>query len=358
MKTFCKVIVWALLSVIMQAAGLIYLEKVYFKETTDVKIQEVQQVVESKDLNISIPSHAEKIEASFDAKYISYYDQNKLMVVNTTTSVVKEVVTNDGTEILFSGWIPKQNILIIAEKKHNSDGDSHINLVSYNVKNDVKNQITEICPYSDGMEVDKIVSSIKTGVTYISVSRDGFNSQLYRVEINNNLSAVTKVPSMGDMMAYQHKDILVYEDSLNQEFYKYTNEKKSKINTGTYKNLTLLGVTNDNLLMFGILNNDKITNIVYGTLDTDIGTWTNLTLEKPKEKKDIFVNSNNEILINDNLTGKVHNLTTNKNISYEGKFIKLTEKAICSLSEGKVYLKSLEDIDEENSTDATSTVSQ
>lgn len=359
MKIFGKIIMWILLSIIIQTAGFLYLEKIYFKETKEITVEEVKEQVKSKDLNIDIPSYAEEIKVSSDAKYISYYDNNKLMTIYTATSVITKIETTDVAEVLYSDWVPKNNILIMAEKKYYQNGGQYINLATYNVRNNVKNEITEVCSYSEGMTVDKVVSSVQTGVTYISVSRGGYNSQIYRVEINNNLSKVTKVPAIGNMMAYQHMDILIYEDTLNSELYKYTNEKKSKIDTGQYENITLLGVTNDELLVLGVLADSKVTNIIYGKMDSDISTWTNYPLEKPKEKKDIHVDDNNSnIYVNDNLTGKVLDITNVNKISYEGKYIQITDRFIASLGDGKVYLKNLEEVDELDELDSTTTVNE
>lgn len=365
MKVFLRFIGWALLSIVIQSLGLLFIQKVYFKPSSEIEVTEVANVVKSKDLNIVIPTDAKQIECSFDAKYISYHKQNKLMIIDTDTSQTKEIVTNDGTEVLYNNWVAKNNIIMLAEKKTDSSGEAKVYIKTYNVRTDVESDIYEeklengvhkpkaVCTYEDGIKVDNIVSSLTTGVTYAAISRDGLNSQLYRFDTNAAMTKLDKrVPELGGIKAYQHTDVLIYEDSLNKVFNKYTNGKITKLNFDTLGDLEMLGVDNKNMLFMGSISGGKITKIISGEYGTEPSTWVNsIELKKPTESKNIFINSKSEILVNDCLTGKVTNMSLNKTVSYEGKVISITDKLICSMSEGKVYLKGLTDYDPDVATE-------
>ena len=120
MKTFIKVIIWALLSIMMQAGVFLFLDKVYFKETTDVQVEEVAQPsVKSKDIDVNIPQTAENILASSDSRYISYNDNGSLKVIDVSTAQVKDINPSEDAEILYSTWVPKNNIILMAEKRYN-----------------------------------------------------------------------------------------------------------------------------------------------------------------------------------------------------------------------------------------------
>ena len=66
-----------------------------------------------------------------------------------------------------------------------------------------------------------------------------------------------------------------------------------------------------------------------------------MPLEKSKPAKDIYINDKGEILINDSLEGKITNLTTSEVVSYEGKFVSVNNRVVCTSDNGKIYIKSL-----------------
>lgn len=96
MKKIVRIISWALLSIMIQAGGLLYLDKVYFKESSQFEIVETLSVEQKKDVDYSISSLAKDIKVSYDAKYISYFENDKLMVLDTKTLALKELLTDKG----------------------------------------------------------------------------------------------------------------------------------------------------------------------------------------------------------------------------------------------------------------------
>lgn len=344
MKKFTKIITWAMLSIMMQAAGLVYLDKVYFKEASSFEIVQTEPVKKNRDVDYSISSTAKDINVSDDARYISYLENDKLMVLDTKTLALKEVLTDKNREVLYCDWIADENILMIAENDSTDKWNQQVKILTYNMRNDFESAIAELCPYEEGIKVDDIASSIKTNTHYVGVSRSGYNSKIYRIDINNDVKSIgNKLPALGGIEAVQRTDIIVYEDSLNKVFYSYTNTKTKKLVIPNAENLTLIGIDNEERVYMGELSGEKISKIVYGKYNADPATWQTISLDKPKEMKDIHLNNNNEILVNDNLTGKVTNLTLKTSVEYKGKLLQITDKMICSLDKDKIVIKSLID---------------
>ncbi|MGG7177065.1 dipeptidyl-peptidase IV [Clostridium paraputrificum] len=345
MNMFKKVITWAMLSIMMQLAGLLFLDKVVFQHSSDFKVKEVE-AVKKEAVSINVPTSATEVSSAYSGRYVSYKEGDKLMLVNTKTSETKEVLVDKGAEIIYSSWLPKDNYLIIGEKVKGDSGSNIIRVVTYNPRTGTINPvINELCTYQKGMQIDSIVSS-GSGTKYVSVSRGGFNSTIYRIDINDKKRELpSKVANFGGMKVFQHKDELVYENALDKTFYRYTNMKLNKLKFNNSKNLTLLSVDDNDNIYMGEMVEDKISKIIYGKADVNTSSWTTVTLEKSKNPEDIHVNSKSEIMINDNLEGKITNLTTGDTISYEGMFIQLTDKIICSSSNGKLFIKSLSDVD-------------
>jgi hypothetical protein len=95
----------------------------------------------------------------------------------------------------------------------------------------------------------------------------------------------------------------------------------------------------------GELSGDKVVKIIYGEDGKRISKLETKNFDKPKDINDIYINENGEILVNDVDSRKIHNITTGNVITYEGKFISVNDKVICSSENERVFLKSITDVD-------------
>lgn len=339
MKKFIKIIICAILSVIIQCAVLLYLDKVLLKESTEFTVENVDVAVKSVDANVAIPTNAQKVKVSYSGRYITYFDNNKLMLINTKTAQVTQILEN--TEILTTEWVPNNNIILVVEKASNK-----VNVKTYNANNGVEQPVREICPYEKNIKATAVIS---LSTEYISIT-NGDNTTIYRVDINEEMKELDdSISTLGNIKVFREKDVLFYEDSLKKIFYRYTNGKSTKLNFQNPNNLVILKAASNKIYMGEYSDNNesknKIAKVIYGEDQTDPSTWKTETLEKPMDIKDIYINENNEIFINDSAEGKVKNITAKQNISYEGRFISVNDRVVCSSDNGKVYLKSVKDVD-------------
>lgn len=347
MKGFRKVILWAMLSIMMQVSGLLFLDKVFFKHSSDFEFTEVTEKTTVKDVDIAIPSDAEDIKCSYDGKYVTYFKDDKFYLIDTKDGSSQEIITNDdNASVLYTEWLTDRNRITIAEKVTNDSNTKVIKVVNYDAKSKSEVPLKEVCNYKEGMKVDAIATTTLSGVTYVSVSNNGKNASIYRIDINEKMTNIgVKVPRIGALKIFPHRDVMIYEDKVNNRFYNYSNDNIHKINLSNIQGAELLSVDNNGIVYVGEVVDNKVTQIKYGTLDTDVTSWSSIPLEKSKLVKDIYINNKGEILINDSLEGKVKNLTTSKSVSYEGKFLSVNNKVVCSSDNGKLYIKSLSEVD-------------
>lgn len=366
MKKLKSIVIWAMLSIMLQCVVLLYFDKVVFKETkaSDIKISSVESKKQEGKINYSIPEGIDEFKISDDGKYLAYIQDEKFMVVdldslkteNSKESIdpetaTREIITGDeanyGAEIMYYKWIQDEDFLIIVEKVYKNSYSSVLKLLTYNVRNDEIHEMSELCTYKEGMVVDNIVCSLGSGTNYVGISRDGYNSNIYRVDINEDMSKITyNLPALGNFSAVEDYDILVFEDSLNKAFYYYTNGSTKSIPVENSNNLTLIGVDNEKNVYLGEMSGEKINKIIYGQYDSDSSTWNSIELEKEKDISDIILNSDGEILINDNLTGVIKNINSDKELTYDGKLISITNEYVCTEDKGKLVLKSLEELND------------
>lgn len=349
MKMFKKIIAWAILSVLLQVGVLYYLDRFVFKHTSDFKSEKVDlSKNKTKDINASIPNGVENINISFDGKYLTYCKDKVLYIEETKTGTSSEIKAENGGEILYHKWLSDRDRLILV-KKVKKNGENKIQLVTYNPKDSSEATTTEnnedICTYQEGMEVKKVSESTITGVYYVDIYRGGLKSSVFRIDINGTLTKVTLQTSvLGNMQIIPHVDRLIYEDKINSKFLATSPNKQLNFNGN--KKLTLLGIDRNDVIYMGELGGDgeKIASITYGKIDEDTANWKKTALDSVVNPEDIYFNNNSEILINDNLKGSVKNLTTDKEISYEGKLVQIKEDFIATKdNSGKLTYKNLKD---------------
>ncbi len=64
--------------------------------------------------------------------------------------------------------------------------------------------------------------------------------------------------------------------------------------------------------------------------------WKILDLQKPSERKDLFVSSDGKVYQNDSLKGVIKEIDSGTETSYKGKLLQLYTKGIVSLVDNKV----------------------
>lgn len=340
MKNLKRVIIWALLSLSLQAGGLYLLEEMYFKHSSDFKVEKVEEKpVES---NITFPSDVEEIKISYSGKYSSYFKEGRLYTMNTKNGEENEVIIEDSKRILYADWIENVNRLILVIR----DSNDMMQLYTYDIHSKTEHKVKELGKYYASVNVDGLAISSKTGVKYIALTWGNNKPVIYRIDINETLSKIQhNARSLGDIVAFQNKDVLVYKDDTRNTFYSYSNGKTKKINLNITNKLEILGTDSNDNVYFGEYEGEKIYRIVYGKLDTKDGEWQALSLDESKEKEDIHITQEGNILINDRLKGKVLNKTTGNTISYKGKFVSMNDKIIFSNKNNYVYIKNIKDVD-------------
>ncbi|WP_294352463.1 hypothetical protein [uncultured Clostridium sp.] len=334
MKKFRRILGCIILSLIVQCGVLLYLDKVLFKTSKEVKVVNVEVPTQSFDIDLEIPSDAENIQVSYSGKFITYFKDNKLMLVNTKTSEVKEILSE--TKILDISWVPDNNTLFIVENK-----DNKINIKTYNANNEVEQDVVEVCDYTKGIEVSSYLSSSSE---YISLY-NGKSTKIYRIDIDKNTKKLNKnIEKIESAGASWQNEVFVYEDSENKRFYAYSNGKDKKLSLKNSDNLTILKVVENTVYMGQYSNDNKISKIVYGEVESDSNAWKTIELKEPKEVKDIYVSDNNEVFINYSSAGKIDNITKGETLTYQGEFLTINNRVICSLDNRKVCLKSVKDV--------------
>ena len=341
MKMFKKVIAWAMLSIILQIAGLYILNNIVFKQTSEFKSTNLEIKKDTtKDIKATIPTDAQNVSISYNGKYLIYQQDEKLYLEDSKTGKSNQIETENKGTILYCEWLPERDILVMAEKVE-KDGKTKIQIITYNTVNSAETLVKEMCTYQENMKVKKIRASVFTGVYYVDIDRGGAKDTVYRIDRNNDMQEVNiKTYILGNIQVIPHADRLIYADKIKGTF--YVTAPNKQLNFNSNKKLTLLGIDRNDVIYMGELNGDKIATITYGKVDEDTSTWKKVTLDSVANFDDIYFNNKSEILINDSLKGSVKNLTSGKEVEYDGKLIQIKEDFIATVdNSGKLVYKSL-----------------
>ncbi|SUY63487.1 exported protein [Clostridium sporogenes] len=93
MKLAKRLIIWSIIPLTFELAGLFYVDKYYLatKGQCEIeKVEEKQEKVVDENMQIPIPNEAKDIKLSYDGKYVSYKENNNINIINTTNGENKK----------------------------------------------------------------------------------------------------------------------------------------------------------------------------------------------------------------------------------------------------------------------------
>lgn len=335
MKIFIRILIWIMVSLAVQGAGLFYVNNYLLSSNTSIK---TKKVVKSEpkvaDAEINIPDNAKHINVSFDAKFLAYYDGDVLKVVNTKTGDEKKVEFRDGIQVSFYKWLPDRNRMLIAEKE-TSNQSSNFKLAYYDVDKDTKEDIKELDWSDKKAEVEDIQISVNTNVICVEVASSGKRSNVYWINIMKEMKKVdTKSYQVGKIALLSYEDKLIYEDLTHNRIYITGNDEPLTIDG--VNNPSIVGVDENDNVYIGETENDKVTKIFYGSVKENANALQTIDLGSAVDKNNILITSQGKVYINDNLKGTVKEFGSGKEYKYAGTFIQMYNGGVISVSDGKL----------------------
>jgi len=328
---FKKMILCIMISLIIQIGGLFYLNNIILTSDSTIKSQKVADSNTSNKASVSkanVPSNATTINVSYDASYISYYLNDELYVVNTTTGKSVNVSSSNRVKISFYKWLPDRNRMLIVETDNRN-----LSLSYYDVTQLQKSKVSDILMVNSTSTVKDIETAPLTNVIYIKVKNSYKNDSIYWVNImKSRKKIITKTKYVGNINVVPHEDTMVYEDLYNNKVYA-TGVDHALSFSGSTKSCLLSIDNNDKVYVGNLVNDNSIDKIYYGTLK---GEWKSLPLDTPVSKDDLFVTASGKIYKNDTTKGIVKELETKKETTYKGTFLQPYSSGIASISDGNL----------------------
>ncbi len=343
MKIIKRIVLWSAISLAIQSCIFFAIDKYYEKSLLNTKVKEVRvdkATKPNKNLIITIPKDSKKIESSYDGKYLSYYHQNNLTVINTYDGTRHTINSEQNSDLIYNKWLPDVNSMFLCERDLSKIRS--INVFTYDAENNNKQAPTDSNNHNIALilngtkdNIDDVEMSTTMGIIYIKALKSNVKSDIFNISVNGNTSTIFNSRSIGKTAVFMHKPNLIYEDTTSN-IIKITNSKWSLSNKAC-----LINTDSEDKLYLGILNGSKVIKVLYGNIEKPISTWASLSLPDPLDKNDIIVTKPGNIYIKNTSDGNITDKKSNKKITYKGTLLSLTDKEILSIDNNKLVRKDL-----------------
>ena len=333
-KYLCLCIVFGLA---IQNGIFFYFNKKYEKGQMKIKSIKVENTNNKKTkTEIKFSENAKNIQIAFNGKYISYFEDSVLKVLDVEKNNVLEIKPESGEKIVFCKWLEDQASMIVIERnKENFD------FYSYDARKNSKRELLDfdmnkfkIKIKGNDDRIEDIVSS-STNVMYIKVSRGERHSDIYKVNIMNELDLVkSNIICTGNIAIPPKGTSLIYKDS--GKLMMLINDKEKEIHLDDSENMSVIGIDEKNNLYLAKTNGNEITNILYGCIEDNPIKFTSVNITEKLEKDKIIFDKKGNVIFNDCNEHKLIDLITKKSIDYTGIFLGEYNKGIITLNDSKL----------------------
>ncbi|ENZ03721.1 hypothetical protein ACED96_14735 [Clostridium thermobutyricum] len=328
MRRVRMIIIWILISVILQCGVLFYLNNFYFAENTDVSMQKISiaDTMNEKTIHVEIPSDASNVGISFDGVYIVYKENGVYKIADSSTGNIKDLGTSENP-ILFAKWITGRDMLLNLQVN-----DGEVVLYSYDAQTGQNRKLVNICEYSSSFTRYDIQASAITGVTYVKV-----DNVIFRIDINQISAQVIYpvVQFLGNIDTMPTKDRLVY--LANQGNVLHLTQPAERIPMNTAKPLNILGIDDNGVIYLGEMENGYVTSIITKNLNNPLDPSKTIALKEPVTNNDISVRQSGKIYVNYNMQNEVEELQSKTITPYNGQFLGFYQYGVSTLKDGKYY---------------------
>ncbi|MBC2581585.1 hypothetical protein [Clostridium sp. DJ247] len=344
MRGFKRLLVWSLIPILIELLGLLYLDNFYLKDETSFNTEKMDLTSKKapNKINIKIPDSADDIQVSYKGNYISYYDNGVINVVDTSNNKKKEIQFDNNTKLSYYKWLNDKNIMLIAEKYYDVDGDTYIKFESYSAKkdekmpvSDEKNKQLKISIKDEKSEVQDIGLPGAGNVTYVKLGKEGTRSKIYRINVMAQWEQVNyQGNKLGNIEAFYKEDRLIYEDIIANRI--RATGLKDPIATGENAKHNLLKVDNEDNIYIGNGEGDSVNKIFVVNLKKNNGDRKVITLKEPVKKSNIYITMDGKIYVNNTQSNVVTDIESGKETQYTGTLLKIYNYGIISKNNGKL----------------------
>lgn len=280
-------------------------------------------------IKFTVPEDSTEIELSKENDKIAYVKDSVIQIVGKTEN---NTVDLQDLKLLKYQWLDEGNLVIAASKENSTK----ISFYKYSISTKENELLASIQLKDKKSSIDSIISSPLKDLIFVKVALSNGSSELYKLNVRNEFEKVAlRESKIQDIYLIPHEDKLIYNSSLNSNIYVTYLEQRLSL---TQKGLTrILGVDKSENVYIGLVNNNNINKVYYGSISEKTSTWKQITLSNMEKTEDLIVVENSIYKLN-NTENKLEDLNGTTSISFKGKFLKICNGKVLSMENGNVYI--------------------
>lgn len=325
MKSLIRIIVLTLIAIVIQQSIFLYIENIYLNSSKEIVVQKIEEEEDTSGQNIktiTLGNNIENAEVSDSGKYAWYMKDDKITILDVKNDTEKQIECND--KIVYCKWKTNEDSLIIF-KEVNNGKNRYYEMMPYNAKkNEAKDDLADfdrnesrINLTSSDTKLDKVAYSPLSGTMYIKILKDDDKSDLYYLNVENNINRVRKNIDLDDIVlpSNANKCVMI----MNGKVTVLDSDNNIEIPNST--DVKILGADLNSNVYFGEVVNKKISKIYFKNINDNNSSWTTISMSKDVKEDDIVINTDGTIFVNDDTAKTVTDLINNKSLVYEGEFM-------------------------------------
>lgn len=325
MKKRIKVLgIYALVSVIIQVGVLVFLNYRYFQGFSESNpvVAKVTKIEEIK--KPMIEEGAIDIKASKSMKYVSFLNNSSLNVLNLDNNELKTIADN------IIKYINTEDDRVIYVKKT----DNLLNFIEYSLETSEEIELGKFDMLDKEQQLSDIQISKFNNYIYIGVQNYNEN-QIYKLNKSGEFQKVnTKSPNTYGFKVMSNGENIVYLDNITKRVYISTTNKSLYLqNKGNYE---LIGVDETNKVYIKRLEQDKVKEIIYGSMDESIDFWSKVDIKKDIVGSNIIMTTKGKLYEVNIGSQKLTSIVGDKEINYDGQLIYFNEEYIMTIKNREI----------------------
>lgn len=224
------------------------------------------------------------VGTSFDKHYYAVAYNKRLEVYHPKEEkAVFGVDVPAGMYVSVMHWLPDEPRLLYALANFSRSKSGRIEVHVVDVSSGQDNLVKDINRLSRGSHVKSFALSTLTNLFYLDVENRSKSDTIYQINIMKRIKRIS-IPSyrIGNIALASKEDLLFIEDKVRHQIFSY-NGRLFKMITPDDWDYCLLGITKDDELYIGRMDNGKVTSIFKSDLDGKMNSFADLANGVPRD---------------------------------------------------------------------------
>lgn len=330
---------WVIISVMLQAIVLAYLNYIYLPHRSSVKATMFEQSgAACSNWSIKLPDDARHPGASYDGRYAAYFQDEKIIITDAVKKKEEGSISADKGELTYYTWLPDRNMLIYASS-YQVKKSSTVVIETYDVLSGEKRSYPEITGLPSGSSAVDIELSPLTNIVYVKIKTSDERARIYRFNIMDNRKLIMKTELDTVIKETNYSDKLVFQSG-NYKI-NVRDGNKSSIYTLKFKSkMALLGIDSEDKVYVAELNKGgRASNVYFGKADAvNVDTWEKISLKAETSPENLIVSRCGVVYMKLPGENQILALGVDREYKYTGEFVEITDDYILTKEKGKLKL--------------------